>query len=170
MNPIYAHLVVLPKLLGNLEKWLDKAEAHAKARSFDVNVLLGARFAPDMLPLVSQIRIACDWAKFGYARLAGKEPPVHADGEQTLPELRARIRSVLSYIATFQESDFEGAEHRVVPLRFLPGHGALGLDFLTETVLANFYFHLTTTYDLLRHNGVELGKRDFIGALKIRPL
>lgn len=154
------------KMLTNLEAWLDKAEAYAQTKKFDPAVLLGSRLAPDQLPLLRQIQIACDSAKNGSARLAGKQPPSHPDTEQTLEQIRARIKATLAYLATFTAQDFAGAEARKVNV---PGRGklALGQDHLFEQVLPNFYFHVTTAYAILRHNGVDLGKADYLGALTL---
>jgi hypothetical protein len=154
------------KMLSNLEAWLDKAEAHAQTKKFDPAVLLGSRLAPDQLPLLRQIQIACDAAKNGSARLAAKQPPSHPDTEQTLEQIRARIKATLAYLATLTAQDFAGAEARKVTV---PGRGklALGQDHLFEQVLPNFYFHVTTSYAILRHNGVDLGKADYLGALTL---
>jgi hypothetical protein len=154
------------KTLTNLEAWLNKAEAYAQAKKFEPAVLLGARLAPDQLPLIRQIQIACDSAKNGSARLTGKQAPSHPDTEQTLEEIRARIKATLAYLATFAPEDFAGAETRKVNV---PGRGklALGQDHLFEQLLPNFYFHVTTTYAILRHNGVDLGKADYLGSLTL---
>ncbi|MEZ4231636.1 MAG: DUF1993 domain-containing protein [Polyangiaceae bacterium] len=158
------------KMLKNLEQWLEKASAHAEAKGFDVATLLGARLAPDQYPLLKQIQAACDAAKFAAARVAGKDPPKHPDTEQTWEEIRGRIRSVLDYLQGFKPADFAGADDRVVPLGFLPGKGALAGNYLNEMALPNFYFHLVTAYAILRHNGVDVGKRDFIGGLELVDL
>ena len=158
----------LQKMLTSLEKWLEAAVAYAQTKSFDPNTLLSARLAPDQYPLVRQVQSSCDSAKFAAARLSGKEAPKHPDTEQTMDELRARVRAVVSYLETFKEADFSGAEKRLVALPFLEGKVLLGSDYLTEMVLPNFYFHVTTAYAILRHNGVALGKTDFIGSLKVR--
>jgi hypothetical protein len=158
------------KMLRNLEKWLDKAEAHAQTKKFEPVTLLSARLAPDQYPLVRQIQSACDAAKSGAARLAGQEPPKHPDTEQTWEEIRTRVRTVLAYLETVKPSDFVGAEERVVPLPFMPGKGIVGSDYLVELSLPNFYFHLTTAYAILRHNGVDVGKTDYIGSMKLRDL
>jgi hypothetical protein len=163
-------VVPFKKMLCNVEKWLERAAAHAQSKAFDVNVLVGARLAPDQYPLVRQIQAACDGAKFSSARLTGKEPPKHPDTEQTIDELRARVRTCVAWLDTLAPGDFAGAEERVVPLSFLEGKGMLGRDYLREMALPNFYFHVTTAYAILRHNGVNLGKIDFLGALSLRDL
>lgn len=152
------------RMLNNLLAWLDKAQAHAEARRFDANNYLGLRLAPDMLPLSRQIQIACDGAKGCMARLAGIEVPKWDDTEATLDELRARVRRTLDYVAAFTPAQIDGSETReiVVPTRT----GELrfsGEDYLRHFVLPNFYFHATTSYALLRHAGVEIGKRDYLG-------
>jgi hypothetical protein len=164
MSLYQATLVQQKKMLLGLEKWIDTAEAYAKKKSFDTSVLVNARLAPDQYPFVRQVQAACDAAKFGAARLTGKTPPSHPDTETTFDELRARIRSVTSYLDTFSPADFEGAADRKVALPFLEGKVIRGEDYANQMVLANFYFHVTTAYAILRHNGVELGKRDFLGA------
>jgi hypothetical protein len=156
------------KLLGNLERWLDKAEAFAKAKNFDPNVLLTMRLAPDQYPLVRQIQAACDQAKFAPARLTGKQAPSHPDTEQTIDELRQRIRAVSGWLESFGEKDFDGADTRTVELPFLEGKTLLGRDYYFEMAQPNFYFHLVTAYAILRHAGVELGKRDFVGSLRLQ--
>ncbi len=164
----YASVVEAKKMLEQLDGWLEKAVAHAKAKGFDPSVFLGARLAPDQYPLLRQIQSSCDSAKFMAARLAGKEAPKHPDTEQTLEEARARIRTCVTYLATFSAGDFQGAESRLIELPFLEGKAIRGGDYLVEMALPNFFFHVTHAYAILRHNGVELGKRDFIGALSVR--
>ena len=158
----------MKKLLGHTLAWLDKAESHAAAKGYEANSLLQARLAPDMFPLVRQFQSACDTAKFAAAFTTGKEPPSHPDTEQTFAEVRARIASVIAYLETFTEADFEGAESREVKRPRWEGKSMKAADYLIEQGLPNFFFHVTTAYDLLRHNGVELGKRDFIGQLSFR--
>jgi uncharacterized protein len=161
-------VVQFKKMLVNLDKWLDAGTAYSQKKAFDPSVLVSARLAPDQYPLARQIQAACDAAKFGAARLANKEPPKHPDTEQTVPELKARIQSVITYLDTFKAADFEGAESRKVALPFLEGKVLLGSDYLMEMVIPNFFFHVTTAYAILRHLGVDLGKRDFIGSLNVR--
>jgi len=170
MSLIYTNLTAVAKTLGNIDKWLDKAEAHAKAKPFDVAVLLGARLSPDQFPLLKQIQIASDWVKNGHARLADKPAPSHPDTEQTLAEIRARIETCLAYVSTFKSEDFAGAEKRLITSTRNPGKATLGSDFLAETVLPNFYFHAATSYAILRHNGVALGKSDYIGKVTQQDL
>jgi hypothetical protein len=155
------------KMLENLSRWLESGAAYARARSFDPAVLLAARLAPDQYPLTRQVQAACDAAKTAAARLAGREPPKHPDDEVTYEQVQARIAKVLAYLKEFSDADFEGASARVVPLPFMPGKGMKGDDYLRELALPNFYFHVTTAYSILRHNGVDLGKANFIGSMNL---
>jgi hypothetical protein len=168
MSQTYSSIVQFKKMLGNLDGWLAKAAAHAKARKFDVNVLLQQRLAPDQYPLVRQVQSACDNAKFAASRLTGKEAPKHPDTETTVEELHARIQSVVAHLGTYTAKDFEGAETRAVSLPFLEGKTIKGSDYLVEMASPNFYFHAVHAYAILRHNGVELGKMDYIGALTLQ--
>jgi hypothetical protein len=161
-----ASVPVFVRTLGNMVLWIDKAEAHAQAKKFDPTVYLAARLAPDMLPFPKQIQIACDAAKFCVARLAGVEAPKQEDNEASLADLKARIRKTIDFIQSVPAAKLQGSDVRdvVVPRR----DGALTLSgevYLKHYALPNFFFHSTTTYALLRHNGVELGKGDFLGAL-----
>ena len=156
------------KTLENLEKWMDKAAEHAKARSFEVDVLAQARLAPDQFAFVQQVQAACDQAKYAAAYLGGKPAPSHPDTEQTFAELRERIRKCTSFLATFQERDFAGAEERKVAPPWLSGRWLRGEDYLVQMAVPNFFFHVTMAYAILRHNGVELGKMDYIGSLPTR--
>ncbi len=158
------------KMLRQLETWLDKGVAHATAKKFEPANLLAARLAPDMYPLTRQIQAACDAAKFAGARLTGKEPPKNPDTETTIDELRARIHSTIAFLGTLTAKDFDGAEKRMVPLSFMPGKGLHGADYLVEMALPNFYFHLTTAYAILRHNGVDVGKIDYVGGLTLQDV
>lgn len=165
---VYDVIPQYAKMLTNLERWLDKAEAHATAKKFDVNTLVQARLAPDMFSLDRQIQAACDTAKFSTAYLSGKEPPAHPDTEKTIAELRARIKSCLAFLETVKESDVAGGEERKVSPKSFNGKWVKGDQFLLQMSLPNFYFHVVTAYDILRHNGVDVGKRDFIGGLPLR--
>lgn len=153
----------MSKMLRNLLGWLDKAVAHAETKKFDPANLLTARLAPDQYPLTRQIQAACDAAKFTAARLLGREAPKHPDTETTLEELQTRVRAVLDYLSGFREADFEGAADRSVELPFIPGKAIKGVDYVLQMASPNFFFHITTAYAILRHNGVDIGKRDFIG-------
>lgn len=145
---------------------LDKAEEHAQARKFDPNNYLAVRLSPDMFPLARQIQAFCDHAKRATFRLAGKEPPVTEDKETTIDELRARIRTTLDMLKSIDPKAMEGGETRELEI---PLGGAKAkvpaADYLLHLAMPNFYFHLTTAYDILRSAGVEIGKRNFLGAL-----
>jgi hypothetical protein len=149
------------KMLRNLDAWIDKAEAHAKAKSFDPAVFLTARLAPDQFPFARQVQIACDSAKLGCARITGKQGPTHADGQTTLGELRARIASTVGFLDTLTPASFDGTENRKVTTQ--AGKTAHASDHLFDHVVPTFYFHATTAYAILRHNGVDLGKKDYLG-------
>lgn len=153
------------KQLGQLELWFDAAEAHAKAKSFDVNLLLQARLAPDQFALVRQVQASCDTATLGAARLTGKDAPSRPDTETTLAELRARVQTSRAYLDTIGEADLAGAASRRVTQPRWEGQYMLGADYFVEHMVPNFYFHLAHTYALLRHNGVAVGKRDYLGDL-----
>ncbi len=155
------------KMLQNLDRWLDKATAHATAKKFEPAVLLQARLAPDQYPLVRQIQAACDSVKFLAARFAGKDPPKHPDTETTFDELRTRIKAVVEYANSFSDKDFEGCETRAIPLGFMPGKGLTGADYAVQMSIPNTYFHITTAYAILRHNGVDVGKTDYMGSLPL---
>jgi uncharacterized protein len=156
---------VLTRILGNMLVWLDRAEAHAQARKFDPGNYLGLRLAPDMLPLSRQIQIASDAAKTCMARLAGTEIPKWEDNEASLDELRARIRKTVAHVQSFSAAQIDGSDDRAisVPMRSGEALQFSGETFLRQFALPNFFFHATTTYALLRHAGVELGKADFLG-------
>lgn len=155
---------IFVKSLGNLSAILDKGEAFATAKKFDPAVLVNMRLAPDMFPLAAQVRIACDFAKGATARMAGEEPPKWEDSETTFADLRARIARTIEFVQGFDPSRFDDAADRAITvlMRGEPVH-YIGLPYLAHVVLPNFFFHMTTAYDILRHAGVELGKRDFIG-------
>lgn len=151
-------------MLGNLAAILEKAAAHAEAKKIDPAVLVNARLFPDMFPLARQVQIATDGAKGCAARLAGLEPPRYEDNEASLPELIARLRKTIDYLASFKPEQIDGSEERVVTMKFRDGTKTfVGLPYLLDYVLPNFYFHVTTAYAILRHNGVELGKQDYLG-------
>jgi uncharacterized protein len=156
------------KMLSNLSSMLDKAAEYAELKKFDVDVLLNARLAPDQFNFIRQIQITCDTAKFGAARICGKEAPSHPDTEKTLDELKARIKTVQDYLSTFVASDFDGAESRHVSQPRWEGKYLTGMEFVIQHSLPNLYFHLTTAYSILRHNGVNLGKKDFLGVMPLK--
>ena len=159
-----ASVPVLIRGLTNLQHILGKAQAHAAARQIDPSVLTGARLFPDMLPLTRQVYIATDTAKGCAARLAGVEAPVYDDVEQTFDELHARVQKTIDYLKGFDAAQIDGSEARQITLKMRVGPLEFtGLTYLLHFVLPNFFFHVTTAYDILRHNGVELGKLDFLG-------
>ncbi len=155
---------VFVRMLRNLDGVLDKGAAYAAARKIEPSVLVNARLFPDMVPLTAQVRIAGDFAKGAVARLTGHEPPKYEDNEATFDDLKARIAKTIAYVESFRPEQFEGAETRTVTMKMRGEDKSFdGLTYLANIVLPNFYFHVTTAYDILRHNGVELGKRDFVG-------
>jgi hypothetical protein len=162
MTP-YEAISLFRKTLENLEKWMDKAEEYAKERSFEVDVLAQARLAPDQYEFTKQVQAACDQAKYAAAYLSGAKPPSHPDTEKTFADLRQRIEKATKYVASVSEKDLAGADERKVAPAWLGGRWFTGRDYLVEMAIPNFFFHATTAYDILRHCGVELGKRDFLG-------
>jgi hypothetical protein len=166
-----ASVPIFVRMLGNLSRCIDKAAAYAEARRFDARVLVESRLAPDMLPFRTQVQIACDSAKLAVARLAGVEAPKFEDTEQTFDELKARIAKTIDYAKSLPASSIEGSEARPIavprrnaePLRFD------GESYLEHFALPNFFFHVTTAYAILRHNGVDLGKTDYIGPHPVPP-
>jgi len=161
-----ASIPAFVQMLNNLSVIMDKAEAHARSREIDPEVLLNYRLAPDMLPFVRQIQIAADLAKGAAARLAGVEVPKHDDTEKTFADLKARLAKTVTFVQSFKPSDIDGSEDREINLT-LGEHkmSFRGQPYLVRFVMPNFYFHCTTGYDILRHCGVDLGKRDFIGTI-----
>jgi hypothetical protein len=156
--PLFVHA------FNNLTAIIDKAVAHAEAHKFDPQVLVGARLYPDMFPFWLQVQSACDHAKNVTARLSGDEMPIFDSTVQTFDGLKERIGKTLAYIAGIAPERFDGADKRVVKLNMGGKERTIeGLDYFLNSGLPNFYFHLTTAYGILRHNGVEIGKRDFIG-------
>ena len=153
--------------LTNLSAILDKAASHEQSKKVDPKVIPQARLIVDMLPLSAQIQIACDTAKGAAARLAGVEAPKYEDTEATLAELKARVAKTLDFIKTIKPEQLQGAETREIVLKFPQTTlNFTGINYLTNFVLPNFFFHVTTAYALLRKNGVELGKRDFLGPIQ----
>lgn len=157
-----------PRLIAQLKALdaiLAKASAHAEAKKIDPAVLLGSRLFPDMFAFTRQVQIACDFAKGTAARLAGVEVPSYTDNEQTFAELHARIAKTIAFIETIPAAQIDGSEMRDIHVKAGPRELQFkGLDYLLGYALPNFYFHVTTAYNILRHNGVEIGKRDYLGA------
>jgi hypothetical protein len=161
-----ASVPVFVRMLGNLSGWLDKAESHAREKKFEPSVYLNARLSPDMLALPAQIQIACDTAKFCVARLAGVEAPPFPDDEKTIDDLRQRVKKTIDYLQSIPAAQIDGSDARAISVPRRAGAITMtGEAYLKTFALPNFFFHVTTTYALLRHNGVELGKADFLGAL-----
>jgi hypothetical protein len=160
-----ASVPIFIRMLGNLKGILEKAAAHATAKKINESALLGARLFPDMFPLTRQVQIATDFARGTSARLAGIEPPAVEDNEQTFVELAARVDSAITYLRTLTAAQIDGSEAREITrtIRGVP-RTFNGLDYLLKYALPNFYFHTATAYAILRHNGVEVGKTDFVGA------
>ena len=159
-----AAVPVYTQFLGGLSNVLKKAEAFAEAKKIDPSVLITARIAPDMFALARQVQIATDHAKGSLARLAGVEPPVFADTETTFAELQARIAKTLDYVKTFKPEQIDGSEDKEIVLTFgTQKFPFTGQTYLTGFALPNFFFHSSMAYAILRHNGVEIGKRDFMG-------
>ena len=152
------------KILNNLSAILDKAASHAEAKKIDLSVFVNARLFPDMFPFSRQIQIATDAVKGCAARLAGVEPPSFPDTESTFPELKARIAKTVAFLESFKPAQIDGSEERKIALK-VGGQDLtfLGQPYLFTFVIPNFYFHVTTAYDILRHNGVAIGKMDFLG-------
>lgn len=149
-----------------LQAILVKAEAFVAEKKITDSVLLGAFLAPDQFSFVKQVQIVCDGAKGTAARLAGVEIPKMEDNEVTLKELEARIDKTVAFLDTLKEEQFEGAEEREIPIYFFPGKALSGLEYVNTLGLANFYFHLTTAYSILRHNGMNIGKTDYMGQVE----
>jgi uncharacterized protein len=159
-----ASVPVLIRGLANLQTIIGKAQAHAAEKQIDPSVFTGARLFPDMLPLTRQIHIATDTAKGCAARLAAVEAPKFDDVEVTFDELHARVQKTIDYLKTFKPEQIDGSEERSITLKMRTGPIEFtGVNYLLAFVLPNFYFHVTTAYDILRHNGVELGKLDYLG-------
>ncbi len=161
----YATVLQMKKMLGQLDKWIEAAGAHAQAKKFEPTVFLTARLAPDQFAFARQVQITCDTAKLVAARLTGKVAPAHADTEQSLEELRTRVQTVVTYLESYTAQDFEGAATRVITQPRWEGKVMSGADYFMEHGVPNFFFHLTHVYAILRHNGVNLGKKDYLGAL-----
>lgn len=161
------HAVSIPvftRMLGNLSKLLDQAAADADARKFEPSVLLESRLYPDMFPLVKQVQLACDFAKGAAARLAGVPVPAFPDEERTIAELKERIANVIAFVESVSKADVDAGVDRDVTIKMRDRSVEMkGLDYLNHMAMPNFYFHATTAYAILRHNGVAVGKRDFVG-------
>src|SRR5450432_337477 len=164
----FAAITQMKKMLGQLDKCLEKAAAFAQTKKFDTNVYLSLRLAPDQFAFARQVQTACDTAKLVAARLTGTEAPAHPDTEQSLDELRTRVAKVIAYLDGFSAKDFEGAATRVITQPRWEGKVMTGADYFIEHVQPNFFFHINHCYAILRHNGVPVGKRDYLGTLSQR--
>jgi len=161
-------VVQFSKMLSNLSRCLDKAAAYAEAKKFEPAVLLQTRLAPDQFNLTRQVQIACDNAKNGVARLTGKEAPKFEDTEQSVPELKARIEKVIGWLNGIGAQDFKGAEERRIALPYWNGKHLNGQEYFQQYLIPNFYFHVNASYSILRNNGVDVGKSDYMGELPLK--
>ncbi len=163
----YQLILQCTQALKSLETCLDKAEQHAAAKKFNVGVLMTSRLAPDMQPLIYQVQSACDYVKAAAAWLSGQTPPKHEDNEQTIDELRARIRKTIAFAESVKEGQYAGASERKVSLSWAPGKVIGGEDYLLQMTIPNTFFHIAMAYAILRHNGVDVGKMDFLGPINL---
>jgi uncharacterized protein len=164
---IYQVVQQCSRSLGNLQVCLDKAVQHAAAKEFDVTVLLTSRLAPDQHHFIYQVQSACDYVKGAAGWLSGQSPPKHEDKEQTIDEVRERIRKTIAFVESVREDQYAGATERKVKLSWAPGKVIGGADYLLQVTIPNVFFHITTAYAILRHNGVDVGKMDFLGVLNL---
>jgi uncharacterized protein len=155
------------KMLKNVDQWLETAKGYAVEKKFEVDVLAAARLAPDAYELARQVQAACDQAKYAGAYLGGKQPPSHPDTEKTIAELRTRIATCRAYLKSITASQYGSARERRVAPPWLNGKWMRGDQYMVQVAVPNFYFHVVTVYAILRHNGVELGKMDYVGGLPL---
>ena len=155
------------KMLGNLDRWLEKAAAFAQQKKLEPDVLVQSRLAPDQYELARQVQSACDAAKYAAAYLSGQPAPSHPDTEKTIAELRGRIQTCRRWLESVKPSEYAAAADRRVSPPWLQGKWFRGAEYLAQLAVPNFYFHVTTAYAILRHNGVDLGKMDFIGSMPV---
>ena len=171
MNATYQFTIpVFTKGLKALEALLSKVETISKEKGMDEAALLEQRLAPDMFPFKKQVQIACDNAKGAGARLSGVEVPKHEDNEASFAELRTRIQKTLAFLETVSEESFTGADERQITLAYFPNVYFTGFDYARDYCLPNFFFHLTTAYAILRKEGFEIGKQDYMGTLPLKPI
>lgn len=163
------HLVIAQciKTLKQIETYLDRAEKFAAAKDFDLAVLVNDRLAPDMNNFIYQVQSACDYVKAGAGWLSGQRPPKHEDNEQNIADLRVRLQKTIAFAESVSEAHYVGAHDRKIAVPWAPGKLIAGDDYLLQIVVPNALFHITMAYAILRHNGVELGKRDFLGSLRM---
>lgn len=153
--------------LKTIETFLDKAEQHAAEKDFDVAILMAGRLAPDMKPLIYQVQSACDYVKAAAAWLSGQRPPKHEDSEQTIEEIRARIRKTVAFAEGVKEMQYEGASERNVAFSWAPGKVIAAEDYVLQMTIPNVFFHISMVYAILRANGVDVGKMDFLGPISL---
>jgi hypothetical protein len=158
----------LIKMLKNVDRWLVAAISHAERKKYDVNNLLKFRLAPDQFSFDQQVQAVCDNARLLVARLAGKDAPAHPDLATSFEQARARLATVIAELEGYTPDDFAGAEERPISLPWMDGKWMRGDEYIAQFALANFYFHVVTAYAVLRHNGIDLGKREFIGGVPMR--
>ncbi|MGY6126896.1 DUF1993 domain-containing protein (plasmid) [Paraburkholderia strydomiana] len=161
----YQAILQITQALKTLEVLLDKAQRYADEKNFDINVLMEGRLAPDMKPLVYQIQSACDYVKAGAAWLSGQKPPVHEDSEQTIDEVRARIQKTVDFAQSVTADQYANASEQKVKLSWAPGKVIEGQVYLFQVTIPNVYFHICMVYAILRQNGVNVGKMDFLGQI-----
>jgi len=164
---MYYYIVAqLTQALRNVDGWLDKAERHASSKKYDVGVLMISRLAPDMGTLVYQVQSACDYTKGAAAWLSGQIPPRHEDNEKTIEEVRNRLRKTIAFVDSVQEGQYASAAEQKVSISWGPAGKTLrAQDYLLQVAIPNVYFHVMAAYAILRHNGVDLGKMDFLGPI-----
>lgn len=159
------------QMLKNMSTWLNKAAEHVKTKEdAEIGTLLQQRLVFDQYPLLKQIQATCDSAKFAAARLTGKEPPKHPDTETTFEQLQTRIQSVITYLNTYKTEDFKNTATQKIQQSWMPGKYLEPMDYLTQMALPNFFFHATTAYAIMRANGVDIGKTDYIGEMNFKNL
>jgi uncharacterized protein len=162
----YQAITQCMQAVKNVEAWLDKAEVLAAAKHFDLGVLMTSRLAPDMKPFIYQVQSACDYLKAAAAWLSGEKPPKHEDTEQAVDEVRDRVRKTVAFVESVTEVQYDGAAEQRVSLSFAPaGKVLVGPSYLLQMTIPNVYFHLAMAYAILRHNGVDVGKMDFLGPI-----
>lgn len=153
------------RVLKNLNSMMGKAAGYADSKKFEIDVLAQSRLAPDQFPFYRQVQIVCDTAKLSASRLTGKDAPVHDDKETSWTQLKKRVEDVIGYLESFKAKDFEGAETRKITQPRWEGKWLTGYEYTIHHAIPNFYFHVTTAYSILRHNGVDVGKKDYLGEL-----
>ena len=163
----YRVIAQCTQALKNLEILLDKAEQDAAPKKYDIGVLMTSRLAPGQHPFIQQVQIACDYVKFAAARLSGQTPPKHEDTELTIGEVRARIRKTVAFAESVGEAQYEGASERKVGVTWAPDKVIRSMDYLLQLTIPNTFFYVTTAYDTLRHNGVDVGKMDYLGPVNL---